>query len=226
MITPIISPFETSWSSLLKEEFEKAYFKELIAFVSEEYQATTVYPPIDSIFRAFELCPVNAVKVVVIGQDPYHGAGQAQGLCFSVNEGIPHPPSLKNIFKELQSDIGKEIPESGDLSHWASQGVLLLNTILTVREAEAGSHKNRGWELFTSKVLEKLSHQQEEIIFLLWGGHAKKLRSKISKNKKHIILESGHPSPLSANRGYWFGNRHFSKVNELLKKQGKVSLKW
>ena len=226
MITPIISPLETSWNSLLKEEFEKDYFKNLMNFVQEEYKSSNVYPPADSIFRAFELCPVNNVKVVLIGQDPYHGSGQAHGLCFSVNEGITHPRTLKNIFKELKSDVGKEIPESGDLSDWASQGVLLLNTILTVREAQAGSHKNKGWEMFSSKVLEKLSNQQDGIIFLLWGGHAKKLRSKISKNRQHIILETGHPSPLSANRGYWFGNRHFSKVNELLKNQGKDSVNW
>ena len=226
MITPIISPLESSWHSLLHEEFGQSYFNDLMNFVHNEYRTATIYPPKDAVFKAFELCPVQNVKVVLIGQDPYHGAQQAHGLCFSVNEGIPHPPSLKNIFKELHDDVGKEIPESGNLSHWASQGVLLLNTILTVRASEAGSHKNRGWERFTSKVIEAISARHNNLIFLLWGGHAKKLRSKISKKNNHFILESGHPSPLSANRGYWFGNKHFSKVNQLLQEQNKVSINW
>ncbi len=226
MITPIISPLETSWQDLLQDELEKSYFNELMTFVHKEYNATTVYPPKQFVFNAFEFCPVEQVKVVLIGQDPYHGARQAHGLCFSVNKGVTHPPSLKNIFKELHRDLGKNVPESGNLSHWASQGVLMLNTILTVRESEAGSHKNKGWEKFTSSVLEKISFQQEGIIFLLWGGHAKKLKSKISKKNNHIILETGHPSPLSANRGYWFGNGHFSAVNRILLEKGKSEIHW
>ena len=226
MITPIISPLESSWNTLLHEEFEKEYFKQLMTFVNEEYQFKTVYPSQDNVFKAFDLCPVEGVKVVLIGQDPYHGPDQAHGLCFSVNDGIPHPPSLKNIFKELNEDLGREVPISGNLSHWASQGVLMLNTILTVRESEAGSHKNKGWEEFTSRVLEEISAKRRGIIFLLWGGHAKKLKSKISKKNEHVILEAGHPSPLSANRGYWFGNRHFSMVNTILKEQGNTSIDW
>ena len=226
MKTPINFPFGTGWHSLLLEEFDKVYFKELMDFVEGEYHSQTIYPPKQDIFKAFELCPLNKVKVVLIGQDPYHGAHQAQGLCFSVNEGVQHPPSLKNVFKELQFDVGKEVPQSGDLSHWATQGVLMLNAVLTVRDSEAGSHKNRGWEHFTAQAIKQLSYHKEGLIFLLWGGFAKKMKSRIAPNRQHIILEGGHPSPLSANRGYWFGNRHFSKVNQLLREFKKDPIYW
>lgn len=213
------------WKALLSPEFNQPYFKELVEFVREEYTSKTCYPPGKNIFSAFDYCTLDKLKVVIIGQDPYHGPGQANGLCFSVNPGIPHPPSLRNIFVELQQDLGKQIPNSGDLSHWAEQGVLLLNATLTVRAHEAGSHQNKGWETFTDRVIQHISHQTESTIFLLWGGFAKKKSQLINPNK-HTILTSGHPSPLSANRGLWFGNKHFSKTNELLRKMGKVEIDW
>ena len=176
-------------------------------------------------FAAFDHCSFNDLKVVIIGQDPYHGVGQANGLCFSVNDGIPHPPSLINIFKELESDLGLSVPSSGNLERWADQGVLLLNATLTVRAHEAGSHQKRGWEQFTDAVIARISEQKENVIFLLWGGFAKKKGGKID-TAKHHVLTSGHPSPLSANRGYWFENKHFSKVNDLLKNRGLVTINW
>ena len=214
-----------SWKSHLQPEFEKPYFKELIEFVKNEYKTHTCYPPGKQIFNAFDHCPLDQVRVVLIGQDPYHGPGQAHGLCFSVNEGIAHPPSLVNIFKELETDVSKPYPKSGNLEHWAEQGVLLLNVTLTVRAHQAGSHQNKGWEVFTDAVIKIISEQKEGVIFLLWGGFAKK-KTKLIDITKHHVLTSGHPSPLSANRGYWFGNEHFSKVNELLINQTEMPINW
>ena len=214
-----------SWKSHLQSEFEKPYFKELIEFVKNEYKTHTCYPPGKQIFNAFDHCPLDQVRVVLIGQDPYHGPGQAHGLCFSVNEGIAHPPSLINIFKELETDVSKPYPKSGNLTHWAEQGVLLLNATLTVRAHQAGSHQNKGWEVFTDTVIKLISDQKEGVIFMLWGGYAKK-KAKLINADKHHILTSGHPSPLSANRGYWFGNNHFSKTNEILINQTEMPINW
>jgi len=214
-----------SWHDQLSAEFEKPYFKKLIGFIKSEYAAKTCYPKGTQIFSAFDHCPFDQVKVVIIGQDPYHGFGQANGLCFSVNDGIPFPPSLLNIFKEIQSDLNKPFPESGNLERWANQGVLLLNATLTVRESEAGSHQNQGWELFTDAVIQKISDEKQRIVFLLWGGFAKKKGAKIDRTKHHV-LETGHPSPLSANRGLWFGNQHFSKTNTYLQSIGKEEIQW
>lgn len=216
---------EESWKNILQDEFEKPYFNSLIDFVKSEYQSQTCYPKGADIFSAFDHCPFNDVKVVIIGQDPYHGPGQANGLCFSVHDGISHPPSLINIFKELQNDIGKAYPNSGDLSTWAEQGVLLLNATLTVRAHQAGSHQKKGWEQFTDAVIQQVSQNREGVVFLLWGGFAKKKGAKIDKSKHHV-LTSGHPSPLSANRGYWFGNKHFSKTNELLQEMNQPAIDW
>ena len=192
----------------------------------EEYSAFRCYPKGSEVFNAFDCCPINKLKVVVIGQDPYHGINQAKGLCFSVNKGISHPPSLINIFKEIEGDLNFKFENSnGDLSKWANQGVMLLNATLTVREAHAGSHQNKGWEIFTDKVIEIISNETNNTVFLLWGSFAKKKRKLIDVSK-HKILESGHPSPLSANRGYWFGNKHFSKCNEYLDSYGKKKIDW
>ena len=215
----------SDWQAILQEEFNKPYFKELMQFVHQEYQQHTCYPKESEIFNAFNSCSFSNLKVVIIGQDPYHGVGQANGLCFSVNDGVAHPPSLKNIFKELQTDINKPIPKSGNLIAWATQGVLLLNATLTVQAHQAGSHQKKGWEQFTDAVIKQISNKKENVIFLLWGGFAKKKGAKIDKTK-HTILTSGHPSPLSANRGYWFGNKHFSKTNKLLKSLGLVEIEW
>jgi len=214
-----------SWKKVLQPEFEKPYFKELANFVREEYNTTTCFPKEDQIFEAFNLCSFNDLKVVIIGQDPYHGVGQAHGLCFSVNEGISHPPSLINIFKEIETDLNIPYPKSGNLERWAKQGVLLLNATLTVRAHNAGSHQKKGWEQFTDAVISKISEKKENVVFLLWGGFAKKKGLKIDMNK-HCVLTSGHPSPLSANRGYWFGNKHFSKTNNYLKNNGLDIIKW
>jgi len=216
---------DPSWKSRLQNEFEKPYFRQLAAFVRREYKASTCFPPGKDIFAAFDHSAFDATKVVIIGQDPYHGPGQANGLCFSVRDGIPHPPSLANIFRELESDLGKPYPQSGNLEHWAEQGVLLLNATLTVRAYQAGSHQNKGWEVFTDAVIGKLSAEKSGLVFLLWGGYAKKKAVLIDKTRHHI-LSSGHPSPLSANRGLWFGNRHFSKTNALLVAQGKTPIEW
>ncbi|MEH6704745.1 MAG: uracil-DNA glycosylase [Galbibacter orientalis] len=216
---------ESSWKTVLHNEFEKEYFKELTSYVKEEYAHHTCFPPENEIFNAFSYCPFNDVKVVVIGQDPYHGVDQANGLCFSVKEGIKHPPSLVNIFKELQTDVGKEYPDSGNLEAWAKQGVLLLNATLTVRAHEAGSHQKKGWETFTDVVIKTISDKKENVVFLLWGGYAKR-KVKLIDTNKHDILTSGHPSPLSANRGFWFGNNHFSKCNEILLKNNKEPILW
>ncbi len=216
---------DPSWKAALNEEFEKPYFKDLVQFVKDEYVNHTCFPKGSQIFRAFELCPLDKVKVVILGQDPYHGAGQAHGLCFSVNEDIAMPPSLINIFKEIESDLKKPYPTNGNLERWAKQGVLLLNATLTVRAHKAGSHQGKGWEKFTDKVIEVISKEKQGVVFLLWGGFAKKKASKVDTNK-HLILTSGHPSPLSANRGYWFGNKHFSRTNDYLEENGKLSVDW
>ena len=209
----------------MQPEFDKPYFAQLAAFVREEYSKNTCYPKGKDIFSAFEHSPFEMTKVVIIGQDPYHGPGQAHGLCFSVKAGVAHPPSLINIFKELQIDLNKPYPKSGDLTSWADQGVLLLNATLTVRAREAGSHQNKGWEIFTDAVIRKISSEREGIVFLLWGGYAKKKAALIDASKHHI-LTSGHPSPLSANRGLWFGNKHFSQTNEILSQNGKKAINW
>ncbi|WP_396601223.1 uracil-DNA glycosylase [Algibacter sp. R77976] len=214
-----------SWKSYLKEEFKKDYFLELTEFVQSEYKQHTCFPPENQIFNAFNYCAFEDVKVVIIGQDPYHGEGQANGLCFSVHDGINHPPSLKNIFKEIESDLGEPYPESGNLMRWANQGVLLLNATLTVRAHEAGSHQKNGWEVFTDAIIKLLSAEKENIVFLLWGGFAKK-KIKLIDVKKHCVLTSGHPSPLSANRGYWFGNKNFSETNKYLTKNKIKSIVW
>lgn len=216
---------DKSWQKVLQDEFDKDYFKELVQFVKQEYQKTTCYPPGNLIFNAFDHCPFDDTKVVILGQDPYHGKGQAQGLCFSVPDHIPQPPSLENIFKEIKTDIGKPVPQSGNLTRWADQGILLLNATLSVRAHQAGSHQNKGWEKFTNRVIQTLSEEKESLVFLLWGGFAKKKKSLIDKDK-HLILTSGHPSPLSANKGNWFGNQHFSKTNDYLKQKGKSPIEW
>ena len=215
-----------SWKKLLDSEFNSEYFKNLIAFIKEDYSKTTCFPKGSQIFNAFDFCPINNLKVVIIGQDPYHGAGQANGLCFSVNKGIPHPPSLINIFKEIEVDLGLKFENNkGDLSKWAEQGVMLLNATLTVKQDLAGSHQNKGWEVFTNKVIEVISNETNNTVFLLWGSFAKQ-KKKLIDMKKHKVLESGHPSPLSANRGYWFGNKHFSECNDYLNSIGKSKIDW
>jgi uracil-DNA glycosylase len=214
-----------SWKKELADEFEKDYFKNLTEFVKAEYSENTCYPKGSDIFSAFDHSTFSNTKVVILGQDPYHGVGQANGLSFSVNDGIQTPPSLQNIFKEIAEDLGKPVPNSGNLERWANQGVLLLNATLTVRAHQAGSHQKKGWEQFTDRVIEIISSEKENVVFLLWGGYAKKKGAKIDSSK-HLILTSGHPSPLSANRGYWFGNKHFSKANEYLKENGKEPIDW
>lgn len=216
---------EPTWQAALKDELNKEYYKELMQFVSEEYEKYQCFPTSENIFSAFNSTPFDKVKVVIIGQDPYHGNGQSHGLCFSVGKGIRIPPSLRNIFKELNTDINKSIPDSGNLQSWADQGVLLLNAILTVREAQAGSHRKKGWETFTDAVIQKLSDEREGIVFLLWGNYAKQKGKNIDISKHHV-LESNHPSPLSANREGWFGTRHFSKTNEYLEKNNKKPISW
>jgi uracil-DNA glycosylase len=214
-----------SWKEVLKDEFEKPYFEKLIPFVKEQYKNHTCYPPGKQIFAAFDHCPFDKLEVVIIGQDPYHGPGQANGLCFSVNDGIPMPPSLLNIFREIQTDLGKPFPPTGNLERWADQGVLLLNAVLTVRRGEANSHQDMGWETFTDAVIQKISDEKENVVFLLWGGPAKKKGARVDRSK-HLVLESGHPSPLSANKGHWFGNRHFSRANAFLAEKGKRQIEW
>jgi len=221
----LINNIHPSWKKQLCEEFEKTYYKELLSFVGKEYGNHTCYPKQKDLFAAFAHCPFKETKVVILGQDPYHGPNQANGLCFSVQDGIKHPPSLINIFKELQTDVSKPYPVSGNLEAWAKQGVLLLNATLTVRAHEAGSHQNQGWETFTDAVIQTLSQEKNGLVFLLWGGSAKK-KAKLIDEGKHHILASGHPSPLSANRGYWFGNRHFSKTNTILARLGNKIIAW
>lgn len=216
---------EESWREILQEEFDKPYFSALVNFVKQEYSQGTCYPPGRLIFNAFAQCPWTAVKVVIIGQDPYHEPGQAHGLSFSVNDGVPFPPSLQNIIKEVSSDVGAPLPASGNLTRWAQQGVLLLNAILTVRAHQAGSHQHRGWETFTDAVIKRLNDGKEHLVFLLWGGYA---RSKVQliDRSRHLVLESVHPSPLSANRGGWFGNHHFSQTNSYLMQNGLAPIQW
>jgi uracil-DNA glycosylase len=216
---------ESSWKKQLSAEFEKPYFKELIGFVKEEYSQHTCYPPGKQIFSAFDHCPFNKVEVVIIGQDPYHGPGQANGLCFSVKDGVPMPPSLINIFREIETDLNKPFPQTGNLERWANQGVLLLNAVLTVRKGEAASHQGKGWETFTDAVIQKISEEKKDVVFLLWGGYAKKKGARVNQ-EKHLLLETGHPSPLSANKGHWFGNKHFSKTNKFLAEKGKKQIEW
>ena len=213
------------WENILQDTFEAPYFKALIDFVKSDYSSTQCFPPGKLIFNAFDLCPPEKTKVVILGQDPYHGPRQAHGLCFSVPEGIPHPPSLKNIFKELENDLQMAYPISGNLTSWAKQGVLLLNATLTVQAHRAGSHQAKGWETFTDRVIQQLSEQYEGLVFLLWGGYAKQ-KIKLIDADKHCVLSSGHPSPFSANRGYWFGNQHFSKCNAYLDYKGKKPINW
>ena len=214
-----------SWKHSLAAEFEKDYFKNLVAFVKSEYASQKVYPPGKLIFNAFEKCSFENTKVVILGQDPYHGAGQAHGLSFSVNDGVPKPPSLQNIFKEIQNDLGKVPPISGNLKRWASQGVLLLNATLTVRANEAGSHQNKGWEQFTDAVIQAISDKKEHVVFMLWGAYAHKKGAIIDTNK-HFILKSKHPSPMAANQGGWFGMNHFSQCNNYLNARGLGGIDW
>jgi uracil-DNA glycosylase len=214
-----------SWKQHLENEFNKPYFEALTNFVKQEYATQTCYPPGSQIFNAFDWCPFDDVKVVIIGQDPYHGHGQANGLCFSVNDGIAHPPSLINIFKEINQDLGLPYPSSGNLERWAKQGVLLLNATLTVRANQAGSHQNKGWEQFTDAVISTISKEKQNVVFLLWGGFAKQ-KIKLIDTTKHFVFSTGHPSPLSANRGYWFGNKHFSKTNFQLEQVGETPIAW
>lgn len=213
------------WQSVFNSEFEQPYFKSLKLFIEKSYSKTLCFPPMDQIFNAFNLCAFKDLKVVIIGQDPYHGSGQANGLAFSVNPEIPLPPSLKNIFKELAMDLQIPPPPKGDLSTWASQGVLLLNATLSVQEAHPRSHQKQGWEQFTDYTIRTISKHTTNVVFLLWGSYARKKRKLIDANT-HLILESGHPSPLSANRGFWFGNRHFSKANTYLKLNRRQAIDW
>ncbi len=212
------------WDNVLSDEWEKPYYKQLRAFLKSEYSTHRIYPDMYDIFNALKYTSFEDTKVVIIGQDPYHGEGQAHGLCFSVKEGILHPPSLKNIFKELNTDVGKEIPKSGELTEWAKQGVLLLNAVLTVREATPNSHKDKGWEIFTDRVIAELNKKTSPVIFLLWGAYAQK-KAEIITNPIHKKLMTVHPSPLSASRGF-MGCRHFSKTNELLKQAGLKEIEW
>lgn len=214
----------SSWKAVLREEFNQLYFQVLADFVKQEYARQVVFPPPRQIFAAFDLCPFDEVKVVILGQDPYHGPGQANGLCFSVNEGIEKPPSLVNIYKEIASDLGKPVPASGNLERWARQGVLLLNATLTVLQGAAASHQGKGWEEFTDAVIQKISEEKEQVVFILWGRFARGKASMIDPTK-HLVLESAHPSPLSANQGF-FGCKHFSKTNEYLTTHGKEVIDW
>ena len=214
-----------SWAERLGNEFAQPYFSQLTDFVRHEYATTTCYPPGRLIFNAFNLCPFDDVKVVIIGQDPYHEAGQAMGLSFSVPDGVAMPPSLQNIFKEIQGDLGIGVPQSGNLTRWAEQGVLLLNATLTVRAHQAGSHQRHGWERFTDAAISRLSEGRDHLVFILWGGYARSKASLIDRSR-HLVLESVHPSPLSANRGGWFGNHHFSRCNEYLAGHGMGPINW
>ncbi len=216
---------DNSWREHIGAEFEKPYFSALTDFVRHEYTTTTCYPPGSLIFNAFNLCPFDRVKVVIIGQDPYHEPGQAQGLSFSVPEGVPFPPSLQNIFKEIQLDLGKPMPPTGDLTRWAEQGVLLLNATLTVRAHQAASHQRHGWEQFTDAAIRALNAERENLVFILWGGYARS-KAQLIDRSRHLVLESVHPSPLSANRGGWFGNHHFSHCNAYLREHGEQEIDW
>jgi uracil-DNA glycosylase len=215
---------EQSWKKVLQEEFDKPYFEELTDFVREEYGSKTVFPPPKDIFKAFDLCPFDQIKVVILGQDPYHGPGQAHGLCFSVNHGVQKPPSLVNIYKEVEDDIGKPVPDHGNLENWANQGVFLLNAILSVIAHQPTSHQNKGWETFTDEVIRIISEKKEHVVFMLWGAYAQSKEWMIDESK-HLVLTAPHPSPLSASRGF-FGCKHFSKANEYLRLHGIDEIKW
>ena len=215
---------EESWREKLQSEFDAPYFAQLTDFVRHEYATTRVYPPGSQMFAAFDACPFDKVKVVILGQDPYHEPGQAHGLCFSVNDGVPFPPSLQNIFKEIHDDIGTPVPMSGDLSRWAHQGVLLLNATLTVRAHQAGSHQNKGWEQFTDAVIRLLSEERENLVFMLWGSYARE-KAPLIDARKHLILTAAHPSPRSADKGF-FGCRHFSRANAYLRENGLSEIEW
>ena len=215
---------ENSWKERLKGEFDQEYFRKLTDFVRNEYNTTVVYPPGKDIFRAFDCCSFDRVKVVILGQDPYHEPGQAHGLSFSVKDGVPFPPSLVNIFKEIESDLGRPSPTSGNLTRWCEQGVLLLNATLTVRAHMAGSHQNRGWERFTDAVIHRLAEEREHLVFLLWGGYAQR-KGEFIDPTRHLVLKSAHPSPLSAHRGF-FGNHHFSRANAYLIEHGETPINW
>jgi len=215
---------EENWKEVLKEEFEKEYFEKLTDFVKKEYKTQTIFPAGNNIFRAFDQCAFDDVKVVILGQDPYHGPGQANGLCFSVKEGVPFPPSLVNIFKEIKDDLGKDIPPNGSLDRWAQQGVLLLNATLTVRAHQAGSHQNKGWEEFTNAVIHHLASRKQGIVYLLWGSYAQKKASFVD-DKSNLILKAPHPSPLSSYRGF-FGCKHFSNANAYLEEKGGDGIEW
>lgn len=216
---------EDSWKIQLQDEFEKPYFKDLIQFVKQEYSNAQIFPPGKQIFNAFDSCPFDNCKVVILGQDPYHGPGQANGLCFSVNDGVPKPPSLLNIFKEIKEDLSIPIPVSGNLQRWANQGVLMLNATLTVRAGEAGSHQKKGWEQFTNAVIQQINDKKEGIVFLLWGKYAQE-KGKIIDESRHHVLKATHPSPLASKWGGWFGSKHFSQTNEFLVKNGKTPIEW
>lgn len=215
---------EESWKQRLQTEFDQSYFEQLTRFVHQEYATHTVYPPGKQIFAAFDSCPFEQVKVVILGQDPYHEPRQAHGLCFSVNDGIPFPPSLQNIFKEIESDLGIPVPASGDLTRWAQQGVLLLNATLTVRAHQAASHQGKGWETFTDAVIHKLAEEREHLVFILWGSYAQR-KGEFIDSRRHLVLRSPHPSPLSAHRGF-FGNHHFSQANRYLASHGITPIQW
>lgn len=215
---------EPSWKEVLKEEFEKPYFVDLVDFVKSEYKTLTVYPPGNRIFSAFDYTPFDEVKVVIIGQDPYHGPNQANGLCFSVADGVRQPPSLQNIFKELNNDLGVPVPVSGNLERWAKQGVMLLNATLTVRASQAGSHQNKGWEMFTDTVIRNLSEKKENLVFILWGAYAQK-KGSIIDTTKHSVIKSTHPSPFSVHNGF-FGSKPFSKTNEYLRRANQQEIIW
>ncbi len=212
------------WKEILTVEFSKDYFINLVNFVKQEYTTKQIFPPGKYIFNAFEYCSFEDLKVVILGQDPYHGPGQAHGLCFSVNDGIAKPPSLVNIFKEIKDDLGTPVPQSGNIERWAKQGILLLNATLTVRANQAGSHQNKGWEIFTDAVVKRISDEKEGIVFLLWGAYAQRKGALIDQ-QKHFILKSAHPSPLSAYQGF-FGNKHFSQTNDYLANKGKTPIIW
>ena len=212
------------WKELLREEFEKPYFAKLVDFVKSEYASKQIFPAARNIFRAFDKCPLDKLKVVIIGQDPYHGDGQANGLCFSVDDGVDFPPSLRNIFKEVAEDIGKPVPESGNLDRWAEQGVLMLNAVLTVRAHEAASHAGQGWEQFTDAVVRLIAEKKEGVVYMLWGSYAQKKGAMVNTSR-NLVLKAVHPSPLSVYRGF-FGSRHFSKANVYLVGQGKSPIEW
>lgn len=214
-----------SWQQRLQSEFEKPYFRQLAEFVRQEYTTQRIYPPGKLIFNAFDKCSFDDTRVVILGQDPYHGEGQANGLAFSVADGIPKPPSLINIFKEIQDDLGKPIPKSGNLERWAVQGVLLLNATLTVRAGQAGSHQGKGWETFTDAVIKLISDEKQNLVFMLWGAYAQK-KGAVIDSSKHLILKAKHPSPMAAQWGGWFGNKHFSQANEYLRSKGLAEIDW